>query len=222
MGKIYQLKLTAIEENLRQVQLNFEDINDTLSMRREHIADVIIENMMSGYAYLNELLAKRVDILKENHKHHALELNYRVLCGTDNKVRFEFGEHLQMTNKRFYSQKECNINKIMKWYKDHKSDSAWRRAAGIYIYLISNPQLFFEGNHRTGALIMSAILTHEGYPPFVLTSENARAYFDPSALAKLTQKDFLGRYYKLPSIAKNFSRFLKEQTDDRFLETIKS
>jgi len=221
MGKIHQLNLPLIQEALQQVQLNFEEINGTLTMRREHIADVIIGNMMAGYEYLNGLLAKRIDILKEDYKHHVLELNTLVLCGTGNKVRFEFGEHITSTARRFYTQEECNINRIVAWNRKNRSSSPWERAARIYVFMLSQPQLFFEGNHRTGALLMSAILAHEGLPPFVLTTENACAYFDPSALAKLTDKDFLGKLYKLPAITKQFSKFLGEQADKRFLVTIK-
>jgi hypothetical protein len=47
---------------------------------------------------------------------------------------------------------------------------------------VSEPQLLIEGNHRTGALVLSYILAREGRPPFVLTAENAKAYLDPSTL----------------------------------------
>jgi hypothetical protein len=45
-----------------------------------------------------------------------------------------------------------------------------RRAAEVYIYILSEPQLFIAGNHRTGALVLSYILAREGRPPFVLTA----------------------------------------------------
>ncbi|WP_419788203.1 hypothetical protein [Pseudodesulfovibrio sp.] len=221
MSKRYQLRLDLIEASLRDVQVNFERINGTLKMRREPIAEVIIKNMMSGYAYLNELLLNKVNLVRDEYKHHALELNQVVLCGTDDSVRYEFAGHMRETAIRFYNQSECNISKIVKWNKKHKSYSAWERAARTYTYMLSRPQLFFEGNHRTGALIMSAILAHDGLPPFVLTTENAIAYFDPSTLAKLTEKSFFTKLYKLPTITKNFTKFLKNQADKRFLQTIK-
>jgi len=43
-------------------------------------------------------------------------------------------------------------------------------------------------SHRTGVLVMSYILAREGRPPFVLTVENAKAYFDPSTLIIKTRK----------------------------------
>jgi len=221
MSKRYQLRLDLIEASLREVQVDFERINGTLRMRREPIADVIVENMLAGYAYLNELLLNKINIVREENKHHVLELNQRVLCGTDEGVRFEFANHMRQTAIRFYNQSDCNICKIVQWNRKHKSDSAWERAARTYTYMLSRPQLFFEGNHRTGALVMSGILAHEGLPPFVLTTENANAYFDPSTLAKLTEKSFFTKLYKLPTITKNFTKFLKKQADRRFLESVK-
>ena len=82
---------------------------------------------------------------------------------------------------------------------------------------VSQPQLFFEGNHRTGALLMSCILVRHGKPPFVLGVDNAKAYFDPSSLAKKTKKDFFGMYYTLPKIKKKFSHFLENQANPEFL-----
>ena len=88
----------------------------------------------------------------------------------------------------------------------------WRRAAGVYIYILSEPQLFIEGNHRTGALVLSYILAREGRPPFVLTAENAKAYLDPSTLITETRKHSL-RAFRIPKIKRYFAKFLKEQSD---------
>jgi hypothetical protein len=68
---------------------------------------------------------------------------------------------------------------VMDWYALKEGKSVWRRAAGVYIRILSEPQLFIEGNHRTGALIMSYLLAREGRAPFVLTDDNAREYFNP-------------------------------------------
>jgi hypothetical protein len=87
----------------------------------------------------------------------------------------------------------------------------------MYILHVSQPQLFFEGNHRTGALLMSSILVRGGKPPFVLTVDNAKAYFDPSSLAKATKKDLMGKLYKLPKIKKNFAKFLEAQANPELL-----
>ncbi|WP_027183479.1 hypothetical protein [Desulfovibrio inopinatus] len=222
MSKTYQLNLAAIEESLRQTQKGFSHINDSLAMRREPIADIIIDNMLLGYSYVNDLLKNKINIVSESNKGQLLELNQIVLCGCDDRVRYEFSEHMRQTAIRFYNQEDCNIDHIVKWNKKNKSKSPWRRAASTYVYMISRPQLFFEGNHRTGALMMSNVLALEGYPPFVLSINNAKAYFDPSTLAKLTHKSLFTTLYKLPKITKHFAQFLEDQAESRYLNKVKT
>ena len=89
-------------------------------------------------------------------------------------------------------------------------------AAGVYIYILSEPQLFIEVNHRTGARVLSYILAREGRPPFVLTAANAKAYLDPSTLITETRKHSL-RAFRIPKIKRYFAKFLKEQSDQNYL-----
>lgn len=213
----FRINLDEIEWSLRNVQRNFKKINDTLLMRREVLEDVILENMLAGYSYLDRHLQKGENLLTKHELNHLLELNHIVLCGPDPKRRKDYEHHIKVTTERFYNQDKCSIGLIRKWAKKHRHDSPWIQAAGVYVMLISQPQLFLEGNHRTGALLMSHILVRNGLPPFVLTVDNAKAYFDPSTLAKQTNKDFLGVYYKLPKVKKNFANFLEAQANFYFL-----
>ncbi len=211
------LNLPEIQRSLRRVQRNFESINERLDVRRDPLEDIIVDNMLLGYKYVDWLLEKNVNLLHRRGLHHILELNHIVLCGDDPEIRKEFHLHVTATTDRFYGQKECNIGKIVSVYNKRQDKSAWKKAAAVYIYLISQPQLFFEGNHRTGALLMSYILANAGKPPFVLSVDNAQAYFNPSTLAKLTRKSMVAKMWKLPKIQKKFAKFLKKQGDRKLL-----
>ncbi len=211
------MNIDRIEGSLRAVQDSFEQINDTLDDRRDPMRDEIVGNLVEGYRYVNALLDENISLLERNGLHHLLELNHIVLCGTDKQERKNFQKHIEATRDRFYQQKDFCISDTRKWAEEHKKDSPWKRAAGVYIMHISQPQLFFEGNHRTGALLMSCILVRHGKPPFVLGVDNAKAYFDPSSLAKKTTKDFFGKYYTLPKIKKKFAQFLENQANPEFL-----
>ena len=217
MAKKFSLDIPHVEELLRLVQKNFDKINDTLHMRREKLDDVILLNMLDGYTYLNKLLIHEINPLDQYELNHLLELNHIVLCGTDPVKRKDYREHITATTDRFYRQEEFSISHIRAWLKKHKKDTDWKKAAGVYVMLISRPQLFFEGNHRTGALLMSHMLVQSGRPPFVLTIDNAKGYFDPSTLAKETKKDVFGKLYKLPKIKKNFALFLEGQANYELL-----
>lgn len=209
MANEYQIDLDEIEDSLRLVQKNWDKINSTLLMRREVLDDTIIYNILAGYEYVNTLLAKGINPLDRYELNHYLELNHIVLCGDDPKKRKDFEEHIKFTTERFYKAEKFSISHMRKWAEKHSKDTAWLQAAGIYIMGVSQPQLFFEGNHRTGCLLMGYILVKNGKPPFVLTVDNAKAYFDPSTVAKQTNKDVYGKLYKLPKIKKNFAEFLK-------------
>ena len=87
MSAKFRINLEAVEYYLKNVQKNFEHINDRLDMRREPMRDEIVENMLAGYRYVNTLLDQDLSMLEQSGLHHFLELNHIVLCGEDLKKR---------------------------------------------------------------------------------------------------------------------------------------
>jgi hypothetical protein len=57
---------------------------------------------------------------------------------------------------------------------------------------------------------MSYLLARDGSAPFVLSTHNAKAYFDPSTLIKDTSKNWATQLVKLPKINKRFASFLEK------------
>lgn len=184
------------------------------------MTDEVVENMLAGYAFVDQAIAEGKDLLTSMHAAWLLELNHLVLCGRDPRVRGEHRAHLEATARRFYQQEEFNIDDILRWHEKHASESPWRRAAGVYVRILSQPQLYIEGNHRTGALIMSYILVKDGEAPFVLSVENAREYFDPSTVVKETRKTVMTLLMKLPGIKKRFANFLRSQANEQYLTLV--
>ena len=216
----YRLDLKAIEQSLREVQREFPKINESLQSRRDSMTDAVLENMLEGYAFVDQAVTEGVDLFTLRHATALLELNHIVLCGLDAQVRQEYQSHIEATTQRFYEQEEFNIDDILRWYYKHEQESAWKRAAGVYVRILSQPQLYIEGNHRTGALIMSYILVRDGKVPFVLTVNNAKAYFDPSTLIKETKKTATTLLTKLPRMKKRFAEFLRTQADERYIRQV--
>jgi hypothetical protein len=212
------LDLCAIEASLRDVQAQFPRINTILKSPRDRMDDAIVENMLAGYAAVDDLLARKVDLFSVANLRQFLELNATVLCGVNPQTRAEAAQHLAATEKHFYDEKDGGIRDIIEWYEMHAREGAVLRAAGVYIRILSEPQLFIEGNHRTGALIMSYILARAGHPPFVLTVDNAHAYFDPSTLITKKKKKSLTLLFEMPRLKRNFAAFLTAQADARYLQ----
>jgi hypothetical protein len=212
-----RLNLSAIEQSLLVVQKNFDRINDTLSAPRDPMTDDVRENMMAGYRGVDDALAEGIDLFDFGYSRRLFDLNVRVLCGTGVDTGKDCAQQIAVAEKRFYGQDVGGIGDLMDWLRQHKGEKVWKRAAGAYIHILSQPQLYIEGNHRTGALLMSYILAREGRPPFVLSVENARAYFEPSTLVKETKKRSLGMLIRLPKLKKKFANLLKENAEKRFL-----
>ena len=204
-----RLNLSAIDTSLRAVQADFERINLTLSTPRDPMTDMVRRNMMAGYRMVDDALASGLDPFEVGHSQWLLELNTCVLCGQEVERRREFSTHIASTEQHFYEQEGAGIGGLMEWLAHHRDENVWFRAAGIYVYILSRPQLFIEGNHRTGSLIMSYILAREGQPPFVLSVDNAKAYFDPSTLVKDGRKHSLGMLFTMPKLKRRLARLLK-------------
>jgi hypothetical protein len=195
------------------VQREFEAIDAHLSARREPMSDRVIDNMLTGYAFVDALLTAGIDTFAMGNLKNLLELNTIVLCGTDPIRREQFARHIEATERRFYEEREGGIQDVVEWYARHQRESAWNRAAGAYVRVLSKPQLFIEGNHRTGALLMSYILMGAGQPPFVLSPENAVAYFDSSAVVRHLEKKSVAMLFRLPGIKRRLAQLLLDHSN---------
>ncbi len=218
----FRLNLDAIAGSLRDLQREFPLINEHLQSPRDRLDDAVIDNLLIGYAYVDQALADGIDLLAVGNLKHLLELNTLVLCGNDREARRNSARHIEATAERFWEYSGGGIRDVIEWHERHRGESAWRRAAGVYIRILSEPQLYIEGNHRTGALVMSYLLAREGRPPFVLTVENAAGYFDPSTLVTRTSKNGATMLFRMPRLKKYFADYLKTQTDPKSSGTSRS
>lgn len=209
--------LPEIERSLREVQANFAQINSRLSSPRELLDHLAVGNMMSGYAFIDELITGKVDLFAFGQLRLFLELNALVLCGRDEQVRLDSAQHLAATDKYFFDNVDGGIRDVVEWHALHCHESTWIRAAGVFIRILSEPELFIEGNHRTGALVMSYILARDGHPPFVLNAHRAKEFFDWSTLFSAKRKSGFLLRWQMPALTHNFAKFLMTQADPRFL-----
>jgi len=213
----FRLNLPAIESSLRDVQRDFDRINENLNDYRDPLSDKVVANMMAGYDRVNQAIGEGIDLFALGNSRHVLELNDLVLCRGDKSGGCCSPAHFEANERCFYDDSRGGIRDLVEWCERHKNDSPWKRAAGVYVRILSEPQLYIEGNHRTGALVMSYLLAREGCPPFVLSVDNAKAYFDPSSLIKKARKRSIAMLVTIPGVAKQFSSFLQGQADNRFL-----
>ena len=206
-----RLSLAAIEHSLREVQRNFTALSGRFDEPRDPLIDHVRDNLLAGYALIDDYVARGVDLFALHNVGLLLEINATVLCGVGQANRAPYAAHLAATERRFFGDDEGGIKDLLEWYGEHRDDSIWKRAAGVYIRILSKPQLFIEGNHRSGSLIVSYLLMREGFPPFVLTVDNAEGYFNPSTVIRNLPKRGIEVLFKIPGIKKRYARFLEQQ-----------
>ena len=209
-----RLDLPAIEHALREVQAHFACLSKHFTEPRDPLTDEVLHNVLEGYALIDDYVAQGVNLFDLQQLNLMLELNATVLCGSDPARRLEFAPHLAATDAHFFNNVEGGIKDLYNWYCAHRNESVWKRAAGSYVRILSKPQLFIEGNNRTGSLIVSYLLMREGLPPFVLSLENAEGYFNPSSVIRNSAKHSVRALYELPKIKKKYAAFLEEQSPD--------
>src|SRR5262245_15493960 len=207
-----RVNLATVATSLRRVQAAVG-----LLEGRDVFDDRVLENMVSGYAYVDALVAARVDPFALGHLKHLLELNCLVLCGTSPERRATYTGHLQATEQRFYGDGAAGVRDLVEWVADHPNGPPCERAAGVYAMILGWPQLFIEGNHRTGVLAMSWVLRQEDQPPFVLTPENAATYFEISAGIHDISKDSAPGRLRLATLTARLARLLADDPDRQYL-----
>ncbi|UZE89409.1 hypothetical protein [Pseudomonas viciae] len=214
MSATRRLDLPAIERALREVQNRFAELSRHFTELRDPLTDEVLKNVLEGYALIDDYVARGVDLFDLQQLNLMLEINATVLCGRDPARRLEYAQHLAATEEHFFNNVEGGIKDLFNWYCAYRSESVWKRAAGVYVRILSKPQLFIEGNNRSGSLIVSYLLMRAGLPPFVLTLENAEGYFNPSSVIRNSAKHGVKALYELPKIKKKYAAFLEEQAPD--------
>jgi len=216
LPKTHICNIERIQNNFEEVKEKFQEINLKIQVPRDEFNDFVAGNMLLAYEKLNKILISKMNLFSDKNVLEIIELNHTVLCGNDETLRYEFKTHLEATKKKFFE----GLRPVKKWFNKHDGkDSALKVAAEIYVGMLSQPQMFIEGNHRTGSIVASWILLRGGYPPFVLTYKNAESYFNPSSQIKFSDKRVIRDKLKLPKYEKSFKDFLEKNIKKRFMIT---
>ena len=209
------LDLGRIEEALQSLAAVVPSIHDELGTPHDLLDAEVIQNMLAGYTLVERLVIEGIDMFAMGQHRHMLELNRIALCGEHEST--EYAGHVEATERRFYEERYAGVEDVVGWYREREHRSVWDRAAGVYTRMLSEPQLFIEGNQRTGALLMSYVLMRGGEAPLVLNAFNAAEYFRTSAAICGIRKNSLTALVRFPGIQWRLSRFLRRERDTRYL-----
>jgi hypothetical protein len=210
-----RFNIEEIRRSLEQTQCLFDRIDKTLNARRGSMPSEAVANMVDGYRFVDQLLAQDIDLFAMGNSALLLELNALVLCGADENNRANFSLHIAQTRQKFYDDEQGGIGSLMEWYGFHQNDKLWRKIAGLYIQITSQPQLFIEGNHRSAILLVSYMLGREGCPPFVLTPDNAKDLLDQSQSISELKKHGFSALIQTPRLCGHVAAILKRGLERR-------
>lgn len=209
------LHLRHIEEDLTEVQKNWGQINQSLKVGRDTFSDKIKENLMQTYDYVNFILEEMdgKSIFEPRNVEKMIEINHRVLMGNDQDIRKEYHHHIMATREKFYGQ----IDEILKWVEKKGEKWLFKQEAAIFVAGVSQPQFFYDGNHRSNSTIVNVMSLQAGNNPFILNVDNARAFFEPAQEVKWSHKLTFLEQLKLLKKKKVFEKFFTEHSSPRYV-----
>ena len=211
------INLGAVRASLQQLQT---DPTARLDHRAPRVATLDARsraNLVHGYRYLGERdLDERW--LQPGHSHDLLELNHLVLYGDSQSRRRRHARALAHAERRFYQARSSGIGNLVDWYRLNRRQPIWALAAGLYIRILGNPQLFVEGNHRTAALIISRLLIEAQRPPFVLTPRLAPDWLSHTADIQSLKRHGLRSMIRTQPVRQALATLLEVHSDSRYLQ----
>jgi len=210
-----QLNLRAVESSLRRLQRHLRA--DASVSPRDPFDDRVLDNLLAGYARVDALVADGIDVFAMGQLRHVLELNVLVLCGTSAARRDAYARHIEASERRFYEEPDGGIRDVVEWHQTHQGEAPAEHAAGVFARMQATPQLFIEGNHRTGALLMSYVLLLGGEPPFVLSPEAAPPFFDLASALRDVQRRSPAGFLQLPAVRQALVALLIRHADPAHL-----
>jgi len=199
-----------IKENYKRVINDFDRINELINCKRDRFDSFIARNMLHAYDHINKRLASKPGRGLLSWK-EMLEVNMLVHLGASGDHRNDYYGFVKHTEERF----EARFPMVMKWFDrhEHQEDDPYKIAAGLYVRILSQPQLFIEGNHRTGSMIANYYLMLKGENPFVMTPDNAVEFLNLASDVKFTSEDIRSRFKRAIGWRDELARmriFLKE------------
>ncbi|MBT8362809.1 MAG: hypothetical protein KJO32_17810 [Deltaproteobacteria bacterium] len=217
----FRPNLDEIEKSYAKVLAQWQQIDDQLEKSKVGRKDTpfdtqLMENMLSAWEYIDYFIKKKdYSLLSNKGGPDMLEINHRVHYGVDAEQRAEYKKAIKATTEKFSKQ----VLPIRNYYKNkiknkHSIDVI---ASEIFIATIGQPQLYIEGNHRSGSIVASWINLEHNKPPFVLSVDNALAFFRPAQeIKKFNKRSMWRSLTKLPKHKNDFKKFWVNYCDMRF------
>ncbi|MBI5397881.1 Fic family protein [Candidatus Woesearchaeota archaeon] len=114
-----------------------------------------------------------------------MQLHQELMQNIDSRLGYRTGD-VRVIHARFKATPapyvRTDMGLLLKWYNDNRQTLHPFVLASIFHHKFEKIHPFFDGNGRTGRMLMNAILLYAQYPPAIIRKKNRQTYLD--ALSK--------------------------------------
>ena len=152
-----------------------------------------------------------INVKKEISNQLIVEIHKRLLKDIDKRIGYRikdirvFKSHFDASPGIYVS---TDMNLLLKWYNENKKKLHPFVLASIFHHKFENIHPFFDGNGRTGRMLMNYILFNSGYPPSVIYKKTRSDYLDA-----LSSADSVG----LTKIDEKYQKLVKYLADETII-----
>lgn len=131
-----------------------------------------------------------------------INIHKELMMNIDSRTGYRTGD-VRIIRSRFkstpYPYIKADMYLLLKWYMEKRGRMHPLALAGIFHHKFEKIHPFFDGNGRTGRMVLNAMLLSEGYPPMIIQKKTRARYLDALGNADAAELDQAkpGHYRKL-------------------------
>lgn len=137
---------------------------------------------------------------KEISQEFIIDIHKKLMENVDKRVGYRTGD-IRVTNSQFDASPakyvKTDMNLLLKWYEEHKGKLHSLVLATLFHHKFERIHPFWDGNGRTGRMLMNYILLRDNYSPLIIKKKLRSFYLDAlrkadkSELFKIETKKYL-------------------------------
>ncbi|WP_157735750.1 hypothetical protein [Granulosicoccus antarcticus] len=211
--------LRAIRQALAGLRHNMDRVNYFLDNDQVDLSRQSVDQIVQAYGMLDHYVSIELRLLALGQSREVLALNHCVLFGQENTDNLDYRKAFRANEKHFYRVGSSGIGDMLEWYSRHRNLTVWRQAAGIYLNTVGPPQLFLEGNHRTGVLLANYVLARANKSPLVLDAQLAPDWFRLTEKIRKRRGSIFDPKYWFRSLDIELADFIQANVNECYLRS---
>lgn len=209
--------LAAIASALHGLRYHMDRVNLELDNHHPRLNRDSVNQIVQAYSMIDHYLATGLPLLSMGQSREVLAVNHCVLFGQENALNPDYHKAFKASERHFYGIAGSGIGDMLDWYSSRREQPVWQLAAGIYLQTIGPPQLFLEGNHRTGVILANYVLARAHQSPLVIDHQLAPIWFELTEKVRSRRRSLLEPKFWLRSLHGELAEFIQNHVNERYL-----